>query len=244
MEKKAIQNLVSVILPLFNGRQYLSQALCSVLAQTYRRIEIIVIDDGSTDNGTEVLSAFPSVVLLQQENRGAASARNLGLAHARGEFLAFIDQDDVWLERKVERQMSYLRENTDKYLVLCHQRIVLEEIGTQSVSSNATNRKIVECNVAQNSLETVGKQSFSPSAMLMRRSIFDLVPAFDESFPRYSEAAFFFQLRELGIEIPVLPEILILKRYHENNTSLATQNTTRELLRAARDSIRRRKSTK
>jgi len=99
--------LVSAIIPVHNGRDYIRDAIESVLRQTYVPIECVVVDDGSTDDTVPIISRYrEDIVLVRTPNRGVASARNLGASHARGEFLAFLDADDVWLRHKIELQMS------------------------------------------------------------------------------------------------------------------------------------------
>jgi glycosyltransferase involved in cell wall biosynthesis len=106
--------LVSVILPIYNGERFIEATLTSALAQAYRRLEIIVVDDGSRDRSREIVEAFaardPRVRLIVQANRGVAAARNRGIAEARGEFVAPLDADDVWDPSKIERQVRRMRE--------------------------------------------------------------------------------------------------------------------------------------
>jgi glycosyltransferase involved in cell wall biosynthesis len=104
--------LVSVIIPNYNYSQYLAMAIESVLSQTYKKIEIIVVDDGSTDNSLEILSSYLSdITLVSQSNSGVSSARNAGLVKASGEYVCFLDSDDVWLPNKIEIQISHLFNN-------------------------------------------------------------------------------------------------------------------------------------
>jgi glycosyltransferase involved in cell wall biosynthesis len=106
--------LVSVIIPTYNRAVLLSEAVNSVLLQTYQNIEIIVIDDGSTDNTTEVMAAFGDRVrYTRRPNAGVNAARNLGLKQARGEFVALLDSDDLWAPFKIELQVRLLRTFTD-----------------------------------------------------------------------------------------------------------------------------------
>lgn len=102
--------LVSVLIPTYNRGYILGSAIESVLAQTYRPIEIVVVDDGSTDETPDVLKRFGDAIrVIRQENRGLAGARNTGLAVARGEFIAFEDSDDFWLPWKLEAQIAFMR---------------------------------------------------------------------------------------------------------------------------------------
>ena len=110
--------LVSVILPAFNARAYIAQAVASVLEQDYAHLELLVVDDGSTD-GTADHPALqdPRIRVLRQHNAGPASARNLGLAQAKGVLIAFIDADDLWLPGKLRLQVAYLQAHPDISIV-------------------------------------------------------------------------------------------------------------------------------
>ncbi len=106
--------LVSVIMPAYNARPYLNEAVCSVLEQDYPNVELLVVDDGSVDGTAEVaLTHGPRVRVLRQQNRGPAAARNLGLRHAKGSLIAFLDADDVWLPGKVSAQVSELQRHPE-----------------------------------------------------------------------------------------------------------------------------------
>lgn len=103
-------HLVSAILPVYNRETSVARAVESVLAQTYRPLELIVVDDGSTDGTRRVLEQFGArITLLRQPNAGAYAARNLGLRHARGEFVAFIDSDDVWFPHRLSAQVPLMQ---------------------------------------------------------------------------------------------------------------------------------------
>ncbi len=106
--------LISVIVPAYKTRATIGETLDSVLAQTFEDYEIVVVDDGSPDDVVEfVAGQYPMVRLVRQENRGLAGARNAGIREARGEWVAFLDSDDVWLPDKLERQVELLRPGTD-----------------------------------------------------------------------------------------------------------------------------------
>src|ERR687893_681850 len=97
--------LVSCIVPVFNGERYLQAALDSIFAQTYRSLEVLVVDDGSTDNTAAIVGSYGDRVrYLQQDNHGPSAARNRGIEAATCEFIAFLDADDLWHAEKLERQ--------------------------------------------------------------------------------------------------------------------------------------------
>jgi glycosyltransferase involved in cell wall biosynthesis len=111
MERK---NLVSVIIPTYNRSHYLARAINSALAQKYSPLEIIVVDDGSTDNTPNVIASFrDQIIPVRQDNMGVSAARNLGLQIARGEYIAFLDSDDFWAEEKLLEQIRTLEEHPD-----------------------------------------------------------------------------------------------------------------------------------
>ena len=105
---------ISVVIPCFNGERYVEAAIRSVLAQEWPGIEIIVVDDGSTDRSAALVQAtFPRVRVVQQLNQGVAAARNKGIEQAKGDWIAFLDADDIWLDGKLKRQWEQLRANPD-----------------------------------------------------------------------------------------------------------------------------------
>ena len=111
--------LVSVLVPTYNGAGHIGETLESILAQTYGEVEAVVIDDGSTDGTPEVAEGFgPRVRCIRQANAGTAAARNTGLKHAKGEFIALLDHDDLWLPEKLERQIPRFAEDSRIGLVV------------------------------------------------------------------------------------------------------------------------------
>lgn len=99
--------LVSVIIPNYNYAKYISEAIKSVLQQTYSNLEVIVVDDGSTDNSLEVLEQFKGKIsVLSKTNGGVSSARNFGISVSNGDFICFLDADDCWLENKISKQLE------------------------------------------------------------------------------------------------------------------------------------------
>ncbi|MCK5595776.1 glycosyltransferase family 2 protein, partial [bacterium] len=108
---------ISVIIPAFNRANLLKKAIESVLSQTYQGFELIIVDDGSTDNTYEIVSEFKNdIIYIKQENRGAAAARNTGIKRAENKFLAFLDSDDCWDKEKLAIQIDEMQKNPS-YLV-------------------------------------------------------------------------------------------------------------------------------
>ena len=138
-------NLVSVIIPSYNCEAYVLDAIDSVMKQTHRPLEIIVIDDGSMDNTQKVIheSFFPSgdtinkqnlnIQYFYQSNQGPAAARNRGIKEARGKYIAFLDADDLWVKNKLERSICFLKESNFDWI--CTSMLKIKESG-EKLSSN------------------------------------------------------------------------------------------------------------
>lgn len=116
MSELYIDDLVSVIVPVYNAKSFLGETLDSILNQTYKKIEIICIDDMSSDGSRDLIMEYASksekvVPLFLEKNGGVSNARNRGIEKAKGRFIAFLDSDDVWLPKKIENQIKFMREN-------------------------------------------------------------------------------------------------------------------------------------
>ena len=127
--------MISVVLPSYNRAHILPRAIESILGQTYKDIELIIVDDGSSDNTAEVVGSFSDsrIVYVRQENAGACAARNNGIAHARGDYIAFQDSDDIWHHDKLEKQLATLQ-NTGADIVFCRMNRMVggEKVGLVS----------------------------------------------------------------------------------------------------------------
>jgi|SRR6267378_4283950 len=133
-----VEGLVSVIIPTYNRAQLCKEAVESALSQTYHDIEVIVVDDGSTDSTREVVSHLDSRVrYLSQKNSGVSAARNLGMQSARGEFIAFLDSDDTWLPWKLQLQVNVLRTLPSARMVWTDM-IAVDETGSELYASYLT----------------------------------------------------------------------------------------------------------
>ncbi len=154
--------VVSVIIPVYNGAAYLAEALDSVLAQDYQPLEVIVVDDGSTDRTAEIARSYPAVRYLAQTNQGHGAARNTGIAAAQGELIAFLDADDLWAPHKLSLQVGHLIAHPDLGYTISHLRILIEPGVAKPAWLN--DRLSLEYAAA-----------YLPSALLVRRRVLEEV---------------------------------------------------------------------
>jgi len=221
--------LVSTVIPVYNGARYLAAAIDSVLAQTYRPLEIIVVDDGSTDNSAEIARSYPDVRCIYQSNQGHGQAKNTGLATARGEFIAFLDADDLWTPDKLAVQVGYLLQHPQVDYVLAHMRVFLEPGVVWPPWLNQDHYMS----------DPVG---FLPGTLVARRAVFARTGGFDVSYRHANDSDWFFRARDTGVPMAVLPDVLLHRRIHSANLSHETRAVTEELLRALNSSLRRKRS--
>lgn len=194
---------VSLIIPAYNAALFLEQAIRSALGQTISYAEIIVIDDGSSDNTADIARLFgDSVRLLQQSNRGVAAARNLGIEVAQNALLAFLDADDVMPAGRLEWQLSMFRRNPALEISLGQQVVF---------SADEWRPEIVAKQPARPAL--------IPSALMCRASLFERYGPFDEQMHGPEFVAWFSRAMELGVEYVVSERTLVYRRVHDNNLS-------------------------
>ena len=222
--------LVSVIIPVYNGERFLAQALDSVCAQGYSPLEVIVVDDGSTDQTAKVVNGFKDkVVYFFQQNGGPAAARNRGIATAHGEFIAFLDADDLWAPNKIERQVDYLLQHPETGCVFTHQRIIIEP---------GMERPLW---LRKEFLQT-DHTGYIPSSLIVRRHVFEQLGDFDPSYRVAEDCDWFFRAKEAGITMAVLPETLLYKRIHGSNLTGQIKMNQIKLIHAVKSSLARRRS--
>ena len=223
--------LVSVIIPVYNGARFLRAALESVFAQTYRPFEVIVVDDGSTDDSGDIAQSFPEVHYIHQKNQGVAAARNHGIEVARGEFFAFLDQDDLWTPEKLKLQVDYLQNHPDIGYTLTQLQFFLEP-GT---SLPSWFRKDLLASV---------QTGWVLGTLLVRRNVFQQVGNFAEAYSAANDSDWFFRAKAAEIQMAVVPELLLLKRIHESNDSGRAKEILSELLKVVKSSLDRQRGVR
>jgi len=216
-------DLVSVIVPAFNAARYLREAVDSVLAQRHDPIEIIVVDDGSTDGTHALAEGFGAPVrAIFQPNTGPGAARNRGVAAAHGAWLTFLDADDLWLPGKIARQLAALAEEPEETAVFGHVQQFTQREGT------AVELGAPSCG------HHVG-------TMMIGRRTFDRVGAFRTD--RWMGEFLDWHLRasDAGIRLKTLPDVLLRRRIHGENLGIRMRAHSLDFPRVLKEALDRRR---
>jgi len=221
--------LVSAIIPVYNCERYLAEAIESVLAQTYRPIEIIVVDDGSMDGTADIAQSYEEVRYIYQTNQGRGAAMNVGIKVARGEIIAFLDADDLWTPNKLSVQMDYLLGHPDVGYVIARMQNFLEP-GAQLPPQITKDLSLTDY------------AALSVGTLVARKTVFDQVGDFDNSYEHAKDVDWFVRAKEAGVHTAILPKILLYRRLHRSNRSYQTQTKTSEFLRVVKSSIDRKRN--
>ena len=220
------RDLVSIIIPVYNGEKYLAEAIDSVLEQTYHPFEIIVIDDGSTDNSVDIARSYKEVIYIYQSHQGVAVARNNGITSAQGMFIAFQDADDIWLPNKLEVQVKYLLEHPDVEYTICRQQN-FKDLGID-LSAKGTKSDL-------------SKGKINLMDLVARKTVFEKVGSFNPDYQVGADFDWFIRAKDAGIPNIILPEFLRHRRIHDSNVSQQIQDRRTNLLRMFKESIDRQR---
>ena len=211
--------VVSVVLPVYNGERFIAHALNSVFAQDYDALDVVVVDDGSTDGTAAVLARYDGRIrVFAQENAGPAAARNTGLRHARGEVLAFIDADDLWHPRKLELQLNELAAAPEADISVCHVRNFWN-------GDPGEEREVLRAR----QYETVNEGGVVQAA-LVRRAVFDEIGAFDPRLRFGEDSDFYVRVAESGLKQRMLEQVLGYRRIHADNMTADWPVSKRDIL--------------
>lgn len=206
-----MSSLVSVIIPVFNGAKYVGQAIYSALGQTYDNYEIIVADDGSTDDTAAVLNQFgDKITVLRLNHAGICATRNAAIRESNGEFIALLDCDDLWEPEKLQKQMAYFKAHPELALVYSYSTNFTNE----TEGDVALVKKIdFEGNIFK---DIFFKNSFANSTIVMRREAFDTVGGYDESLKAMEDYELNLRISR-KYKIGRVPESLVRRRIHPDS---------------------------
>ena len=225
-------SLISCIVPVFNGAKYLRETLDSMLAQTYRPLEILVADDGSTDGTVSIVASYGDQVrYLFQPNAGTAAACNLGLRNAQGIFMAFLGADDLWHPDKLARQMTRFQACPQLDVSITYvQNFWIPELKDEA--ERFRNHRISQ-----------PLPGYVPQTLLARRALFETVGHFNSGLRHADSTDWFLRAIDAGAVIDILPDALVYRRIHESNLSRRMASASRQeyvsLVKATLDRRRR-----
>jgi len=224
-----VTDLISVIIPAFNAAEYLTQAIASVRAQRGIPLEILVIDDGSTDATPYVAQQVAGIRYLRQDNSGPAAARNKGIAASQGSLLAFLDADDLWVAGKLTAQLSALETHPDVHLVAGHVAEFMTDAG--AATEKAPHRS------------HYGQRAYTVGTLLIRRTDFRKVGWFEPQL-RFGEfMEWLSRAKGQGLRELVLDQVVLHRRIHAANTTRLAKDHQRHYLAAIRKHLERQRGT-
>ena len=225
----AVKPLVSVIIPSYNAAQFLPDAVASVRAQGYNPIEIVIVDDGSTDNTAEMIPSFGNDIrYVRQTNAGPAAARNRGLGEARGEWIAFLDADDLWPADKLRVQAARLEADASLDVVLGRVQYRHEPgVEKTDIRYEGPGDTLVNVHLGSG---------------LYRRTAFDKVGLFNPALRFSEDHDWFLRARELGVRITILRDVTLLYRLHGKNMTRTEPTGDYNLLKVLKASLDRRRA--
>ncbi len=219
---------VSVVIPAFNAARYIGEAIESVLANDCAPLQVIVVDDGSTDETASVVKAFGAKVeYLYQPNGGISSALNYGLSRAQGEWLSFNAADDRWAQGRLERQLAAFAA-TASDLVFGHVQNYFSPELTEEV------KRRYHC-------PPDPLPGYSLAAMLTKRTTFERVGGFDARYKLGEFVDWYARAREIGLTSVLLPEVMLWRRLHGSNLSIRSANDRTDFARILKASMDRRR---
>gem|GEM_PF-181890 len=223
------QPLISVIIPVFNGAAFISDAINSVFQQDYKNLEVIVVDDGSTDNTAEMVEmSGRNIKYLHQENNGPAAARNKGVKIASGKYIAFLDADDFWDANKLSRQMSILLEKPEIAAV---------------IGFTYKHPMSMDLEIAKTNAKEKGTFMLSLGASLFRKSVFKKVGYFETDMRSGEDIDWFLRAREASVHIIIHKDVVQYYRSHGRNISNDQKLVNLSLLKLHKKSLDRRRKT-
>ena len=217
------QPLVTAFMPVHNAEAFLVPALESVLAQDYEPYEIVVCDDGSTDSTPEILASYPSIRTIRQEHLGRAAACNTAIEASGGDLLTSFDGDDLWPSSRLTLQAGHLLENPELGCVLGRQEWMNPPpwLGRDPVFGDLDGVPI--------------------GSAMFRREVFEAIGGFDESFAHSEDMDLLVRMREHGIGVAILPEVVLYRRFHSDQMT-ARPPESLPLLRSLRQKIDRERA--
>lgn len=226
---KPTRHLISVIIPCYNAARYLAEAIESVLAQTYRPIEVIVIDDGSDDGSAVIAKKYADVKCIEQAHAGVCTALNSGIQRANGELLAFLDADDLWMPGKLTEQKAFLERNSIYNMVFGHVQEFFSPELAEDKRPSAVGRPEITPGYLKNTV-LIWRRDW------LRVGLFNTKLSLGDFIDWYERA------KDLGLASAMLPQVVCKRRLHDQNSSLRKLDSRIDYLRIIKESLDRRRA--
>ncbi len=233
------QPLISVIIPLYNCEKYIKDALDSIFKQNYPNIEVIVVNDGSTDHSLQIVEQFgKDITIIFQKNQGPASAKNTGIKQAKGSILAFLDSDDLWTDNHIQCMLPFL-ENDDSYDAVKGQTIKVKNFEDKSLQVG------LPVSSYGNNLYQISEKAYYQPVMasgLYKADIFDKIGLFDETMFQGEDIDWVNRFNSSAGKEKKINETTLLYRRHENNMTNVIQDLRMGIFGAIRKKVHRERN--
>lgn len=209
--------LASIIIPAYNAKQYISETVQSVLNQTHTNWELIIIDDGSIDNTLEIIEAFAKtdsrIKYLTKHNSGVSDTRNKGLSMAKGEFISFLDADDIWNKENLEEKIKFIKKND----------IDVAYSNCEKIDSNSNSLNNILTGTDSPLLSDIlllrGNYITAPSGIVLKKSVLDKIGGFDTNLSNNADQELWIRILSNNFKIKLIKNVLWKYRVHNNNMS-------------------------
>ena len=221
--------LVSVVIPVYNGEKYLAETIESILAQSCGPIEIIVVDDGSTDGSAQIAKGFSGhIQYLHQSNRGCPAARNTGIKKASGKYFAFLDADDLWTEDKLVLQIGVMEADPSLQIVFGHVSHFY------SPDIDAITKRKIQC-------PTEKMPGYHHGTVLVTRNAFLDIGLFSEKWECGEFLDWSFRAQEKGYRSLMMPEVVMKRRIHSSNRGILVRDIQPDYVRVLKAALDRKR---
>lgn len=227
-----MKELISCIVTSFNSEKYIAEAIRSILNQTYKHIEIIIADGGSTDKTKDVVQQLNSgIKFITQKGLSPAETRNLGFNSSSGKYIAFLDADDLWHPEKLTRQMNCFAENPEIDLCITYAEMFWSE--------DLNNEKFF----FKDHPRTKSIPGYATTTLLAKKNVFEITGKFNKDLWFTDATEWFIRAKGLGLKIHIIEEPLTYHRMHQSNLTKRKSEESREEFLALVKSVLDRKKT-
>lgn len=221
-------NSISVLIPFYNTEKYLAEAIQSVLDQTLQPMEILLLDDGSTDGSAKIAESFkPQISLFHQENAGISAARNALLEKAQGEYIAFLDADDLWPADHLKKLFKPFRSNRQLGIVSGNVEQFLSPDVENPVAEIPDGNKVLK--------------GYVMGTFLIKEEIFEKVGFFNEELTIAETVDWFSRVKDEGIGFKMIDDIVLRRRVHTTNSGIRHRDNRHDYTKALMASIKRKR---